>query len=174
MPKSLRQLLWETMRDRLRTIRRAAHYETEMGARFYAWRDLANSPLDEIKPEDNPEENGCYSMRDPDCETEQKVSNRMDHTLTFEIQGAVWGTPPDGVARQALADIEKCIGVDRQWTIPNPSGVDGDPPVKLALDTRLVSDRINVVHLDNRYAVVTKTIHVIFRTASFNPYAQTA
>lgn len=152
------------MRDRLRTIRRAAGYETEMGARFFAWRDLANSPLDEIKDASSPEQNGCYAMRDPDCETEQKVSNRMDHTLTFEIQGAVWGTPPDDIARQALADIEKCIGVDRQWTIG---------AVKLALDTRLVSDKINVVHLDLRYAVVTKTVHVIFRTVSFNPYAQT-
>ena len=170
MAKSLRQQLWEAVRDRLRTIRRAAGYETEMGARFFAWRDLVNAPLDEIKPTTNPEQNGCFSMRDPDCETEQKVSNRMDHVLTIEVQGAVWGTPPDDVARQCLADIEKCIGVDRQWTIPN---IDTGIEVKLALDTRLVSDKINIVHAVERYCVVTKTFQVIFRTASFNPYAQT-
>jgi len=173
MPKSLRQLLWETVRDRLRTIRRAAGYNTEMGARFYSWRDLANSPLDQIKPDINPEQNGCFSMRDADCETEQKVSNRMDHLLTIEVQGAVWGTPPDDVARQALADIEKCIGVDRQWTVPDLNQL-GGPDVKLALDTRLVSDKINIVQAEERYCVVTKTFHVIFRTSSFNPYAQTA
>ena len=165
MPKSLRQQLWEAIRDRLRTIRQAAGYETEMGARFFAWRDLANSPLDEIKSL-----GPCFAMRDPETTTEQRVSNRMDHTLTVEVQGAVWGTAPDDIARSALADIEKCIGVDRQWTMPD---IATTLPVKLALDTRLVSDKINVVHLSEKFAVVTKTFEVIFRTSSFNPYAQT-
>lgn len=160
MPTSFRQQLWEAIRDRLRTIRTAAGYETDIGARFFAWRDLTNSPLDEIK-----DLGPCFAMRDPDCDTEQRISGRMDHTLTFEVQGAVWGTPPDNLARSALADIEKCIGVDRQWTIND---------VKLALDTRLIRDRIAVVHLGGRFAVVSKTFEVIFRTASFNPYAQTA
>lgn len=164
-------MLWETVRDRLRSIRRAAGYQTEMGARFYAWRDLANSPLDEIKPTST-DVTGCFSMRDPECSTEQKVSGRMDHTLTLEIQGAVWGTPPEDLARMALADIEKCLGVDRQWSVPDPNGV-GGPDVKLAMDTHLVSDRINVVHMQERYAVITKTVHLIFRTAMFNPYSQT-
>lgn len=156
---SLRQQLWEAIRDRLRTIRTAAGYETEIGARFFAWRDLANSPLDEIK-----DLGPCFTMKDSACETEQRVSNRMDHVLKLEIQGAVWGTPPDNAARSAIADIEKCLGVDRQWSIND---------VKLALDTRLVSDQINVVHLGEKFAVVTKIIEVDFRTASFNPYSQT-
>lgn len=162
MADSIRQLLWNEIKVRFQSIRTANGYETEVGQKCFAWRDLESSPFsaDELK-----EIGPHFMLSDPHCVFEQNVANSQDSKLTIEVYAACFGTPPDDMARKILADIYRCLGQDRQWK-------QGGSGPKLAIDTRPGEDFIDLTHQNIRLAGVRVNFTVWFRTRSFDPYTQ--
>jgi hypothetical protein len=161
---SLWQRLFNAVKERMQTIHVNNGYETNIGTKCFAWRDLNRTPFTEAELQENV---GAVVVRDPSRKTEQgKVINTHDHTLTIEVLAVRFATassPPDNYARKMLSDIDKAIGVDRLWT------VDG---VAMARDTIALEDSIDAVHAGDRLIAVRKTFNIIFRTQRFDPYNQ--
>jgi hypothetical protein len=156
---SLRQQLFDAIRARFETIRTVNGYETEIGRRFFVWRDMEKSPFttDELS------QGGAFTIRDTTCSSTARIITSHDHDLTIECVAATIGAPPDNWARRIAADLHKAIGVDRQWTVNG---------TKLAMDTMPGDDELNVGHFGDRIGAVRKTFVVKFRTAAFDPYNQ--
>lgn len=156
--------LWQRLFDAVKVRFQAIHtnngYQTDVGQKCFAWRDLNKSPF---TLDDAP----CIMVRDPNRETSVLgVITAHDHTLTIEVYACAMApdsSPPDNFARLILCDLDQAIGVDRQWT------VDG---VKLARDTLPGSDAMETVHTGDRIIGVRKTFTIIFRTRAFDPYNQ--
>lgn len=153
----MRQLLFNEVKIRFTAIRTANGYQTDIGARCFTWRDTRATPFEE-------QELPCFAIRDPDCETHQRVSLHHDHTLVIEVHAAATGAPPDNWARHILADLDRAIGMDRQWA--NPAGR------KLAKDTLPGTDAIEIIHASKRIVGVRKTFQIEYRTQRFDPYNQ--
>jgi hypothetical protein len=156
MPDSFRQQLWNAIKARFSNIHVNNGYATNIGTKMFNWRDLGAMPFtaDEIPG---------MMMRDADNTFEHSVITKHQHRLSIEVFAIADGSPPDNLARSILADLDKAIGVDRQWTINN---------VHLAIDTVPVSDRIDVDHGDKRLAGVRKIFSVTYRHAAFDHYTQ--
>ena len=157
---SLWQRLFDSVKVRLQGILIANGYETDIGTHCFAWRDLSKSPFTEA-------EMPCCAVRDLTRDSSVlSVITAHDHTLTIEVSAMAMAsleTPPDNFARRILSDIDKAIGVDRQWE------VDG---VKLGRDTLPGNDKMETVHSGDRIVGVTKTFTIIFRTRAWDPYNQ--
>lgn len=161
---SLWQRLFDAVKVRMQGIHTANGYETTVGAKMFAWRDLGRSPFSEAELATSL---GGFCIKDANRKTEPGlVINKHDHTLQIEMLGACFASassPPDNYARRMLCDIDKAIGVDLKWT------VDG---TMLARDTIAGEDVIEAAHAGDRLVVVRKTFTIIFRTARFDPYTQ--
>lgn len=162
--ESLWQQLFDAVKDRFKTIHTNNGYETDVGTKFFAWRDLGRTPFTR---EELSESLGGFMLRDPNRRTEHgQIINTHEHTLTIEVIGACFAaasSPPENFARRMLCDLDKAIGVDIKWTVNE---------VALARDTVAGEDVIEVAHAGERLVQVRKTFTILFRTARFNPYAQ--
>ena len=157
---SLWQQLFDAVKVRFQNIHTANGYETDIGTQAYTWRDLSKAPFSE-------DEAPCFMIRDPRRETTvETVITGHDHRLTIEVFAVATATgssPPDNFARRMLSDLDKAIGVDRQWTVGG---------VKLARETLPGEDVLEAVHAGDRLIAVRKTFTINFRTRAFNPYTQ--
>ena len=157
---SLWQRLFDAVKVRMQAIHTANGYETDLGTHGFTWRDLSRSPFTES-------ECPCFMIRDPRRESNSEgLINSHDHRLTIEMLAVAYASassPPDNFARRMLCDIDRAIGVDRQWSI------DG---VKLARDTVPGEDAIESIHAGDRMIAVRKTFTINFRTRIFDPYNQ--
>lgn len=162
--ESLWQRVFDAVKFRMQEIRTANGYETNVGAKCFAWRDLSRTPFTEAELS---ESLGGFILRDASRRTESgRVINTHDHTLQFEMVGACFASassPPDNFARRMLCDVDRAIGQDIKWT------VEGTP---LARDTQPGEDVIEAAHAGERLVVVRKTFTVNFRTQRFDPYNQ--
>ena len=164
MADSLWQRLFNAVKERLQTIHVNNGYETNIGTRCFAWRDLNRTPF---TAEEFTESIGGMMLRDARRETEAGlVINKHDHKLAIEVVAACFASassPPDNFARKMLADLDRCIGQDIKWTIGG---------TMLARDTQAGQDEIEAAHAGDRLVVVRKTFTIIFRTGRFDPYNQ--
>lgn len=148
----------------MQEIRTANGYETDIGAKMFAWRDLNRTPFTE--PELR-ESLGGFCLKDANRRTEAGlVINKHDHTLQMEMVGACFAaasSPPDNFARRMLCDIDRALGLDLKWTVNG---------TMLARDTQAGEDVIEAAHTGERLVVVRKTFTIIFRTGRFDPYNQ--
>ena len=151
---SHRQKIVSAVAARLAMISPANGYQTNIGSKVHIWRST------QFGPEDLP----GINIRDTVCETEGAAAQIHLHKLTLEIEALVSdGLNTPATCRKAAADLLTCIGKDRFWT------VDG---VRLAYDTRVMSEELAVEQEGIFVGGVALTIQVWFRTESFNPYVQ--
>lgn len=158
---SIWQQIFDAVKFRFQEIRINNGYETEIGAHAFSWRDLDASPMHE-------NELPGFSLRDlsRSYEPEAQTINRHHFLLRFEVKAesvAVVSSPVDKHARRMISDLDKSLGVDRQWEIGG---------VKLAKDTLPDTDTIETVHRGELIVRVTKTFGIRYQNLFFNPYQQ--
>jgi len=149
MSDSRRQLLVDAVRTRFATILVSGGYETNIGAKLFEWR------VTELETADLP----ALNFRDTRNVTEQKLSHIHQHALEFEadvLTAGVSETPKQ--IRKMIADVVKCIGVDRTW---GGIAYDTDPKEDV-----LGMDQAGLIAGGARIKFVIK-----YRTRSFNPYS---
>lgn len=159
------QQLFDAVKVRFQSITTANGYQTNIGAKVFAWRDTQRSPFTQ-------EESPCCTIRDLSRKHDQDSDTVQRHywQLSMEVvacASAVLQAPPDNLARAMIADMDRALGLaaagGRKF---NVNGVD------LALDTLLEEDAMEAVHSGDRFVVVRKTFTIRFRTGAFSPYTQ--
>ncbi len=167
---TIRQQIIDAVLARLRTINPLTevngdddYYETDIGGQVFEWRDLSTMPLDA----DNDSECEALSVNDFEERGSQEITNAHEKELKFEVRFATnKGTDSISVAercRSIIADIERCIGVDRMWTVS---------ATRLARDTRNPERNEMAVEQKGRVVGFGRVIFAIrYRNVSFNPYS---
>jgi len=121
---TIRQQLVDAVLLRFRTINpatvvngSAGYYATTIGDQVFEWRDLMTMPFQGDKVADLE----AISLIDFEETGSQEITNAHEKELKFEARFATnMGTTSLSVAercRQIIADIERCLGVDRFWTV---------------------------------------------------------
>jgi len=152
MSDSRRQQLFDAVISRLEGIDGTGNYNFDLSAdRVFPWRDILNAP-----PEAS--ELPILAVRDPRQVTIQRVSGVHEHTLSFEILGAVSSaTEPDAEGRKLMADVTESIRSDRKWG-------------GLAFDTDPGGDEMGLLQSGKKVVGFILKFNVKYRTKSFDPY----
>lgn len=148
MADSKRQKIMDKIDERLKTITGAPTYEVNFGSRVFDFRPvpIQDSELPAIVYRDS--EEAVEPISGNDLET---------HSLTVEIEAVAASATPSRQARKMLADIVKAIKTDRTWA-------------GLAIDTRLISQGLDVEQEQKAIGAITVRIEVIYRTNALDPY----
>ena len=169
MPSTVRQQIIDAVLTRLRTINvatvvsgSAGYYATNIGDKVYEWRDLSTMPFDGANDSDLE----ALSLSDFEETASQEIKSAHDKELKLEVRFASNKDSTSESAaergRKIIADIEKCIGVDRYWTVS---------AVRLAVDTRVPEKNEMSVEQSGRIVVAGRVIFAIkYRNRSFDPY----
>ena len=148
MPDSIRQQVTAAFATRLTTITTANEYNLNLGSNVNEWR---------VNPLGQDELPGIV-WRDTDDVVEATTQQDV-HTLTIEVDIFVAGTTAPTQMRQAIADVVAAIGTD-----PTFGG--------LAVDARVVSEKIESDQEERRVVGITLTCVVEFYTDHLDPYNQ--
>jgi hypothetical protein len=112
MADSVRQRLFNAVETRFKTISVTNGYQTDIGAKVFAWRNLEKDPLQESESQllniiDWKENSNPITLGNP----------TFQHELIFqiEVENVVSGNDADKTGRKIIADIQKCLGVDMRW-----------------------------------------------------------
>lgn len=121
MADALRQKIVTAVLARLRTIKTAAGYETNLGHQVFCWRNLEATPFtaDEITE-------GAVVVRDKaEPSIDSTIQGRHDKDLQFELEiatsKAVSTAPTDATlsvanqVRKLIADVEKSLASHTAW-----------------------------------------------------------
>lgn len=147
MSDTIRQQIVTAFDTRMKTIKTANGYETNLGNSVYEW---LQAPLQEDDPV-------SLNYRDRSNVTVRAVGCH-EHRLTMEVVLAITKAATPAQVRKMIADVIVCVGTDPQW-----SG--------LAEDTRPVSDEeIEIEHRGRKIAGVSLKFEIQHNTAPFDPY----
>jgi hypothetical protein len=149
-----RQLIFDAVLTRLRSIRVAAGYASDLGTSVFAWRDTAASPFSES-------ELPAANVRDPSRKSIQITTSQHQHNLQLEVDIACAAALPDQVLRTLLADVECAVGQDTRWI------ADGQI---LALRTLPTDDQIDTAQQAQTIGGARYRFEIEYRTTSFDPY----
>lgn len=123
MPDSIRQQIVTAVLARLRTIKVAAGYETDLGYKVEEWRDLEAAPFaqGDLTAESTFSAVNVKDKAEP--ATDALVQGRHEKDLQFELEIGTRKTstdPNQSTAywlRKLIADIEKSMANHTQWII---------------------------------------------------------
>jgi len=147
MPASIRQQIIDAVETRLKTIKVANGYETDIGLNVNVWHvtDLQEPELPAI------------DIRDTSESIEVRGGNHIC-TLTIEIEAKVSGASSGVSMRDILADIIKAVGTD-----PSFSG--------LVQETKpLQNDSFGFGKQDKTIASILMTFEMRYLVKAFKPY----
>lgn len=150
MADSLRQQIINAVDTRLKTIKIANGYETDLGLNVNRWKTIPVSSDKEYE----------LIYRDPieDVTAENIAIGRHEHTLHMEIEIITKADSiSDNQVRKMIADIEKAIKVDETWGV-------------LAQRTIPESNEINVLQSEKIIGGVIFRFAIIFRTNKWDSY----
>jgi hypothetical protein len=146
MADSIRQSIVNAVDARLKTIKIANGYETDIGLNVNRWKAIPVSSDKEYE----------LIYRDVSCETVYLEAHR--HKLHFEVEAIIKaGSISDNQVRKMLADILKAIGVDPQWS-------------NLAINTHPEGDEINILQTEKIIGGTIIRFAIEFRTKEWDPY----
>jgi len=149
MADTLRQKIVDAIDARLKTIKTANGYQTNLGNNVFEWRV---TPLNS----DTELPGAVYS------DTQDTIDLTIGlhlHTLKIVINMAAKGSASPSDMRKLIGDIHKMIGVDVTWG-------------GLAEDTKITSEIILPAHEENKFMGIEITIEVEFTTKPFDPFSQ--
>lgn len=141
-----RELIVEQVKSRFSGIRTTNGYRTNVGQNVFNWK---------TQPWDETELPGC-NIRDLREDQELQVNTKHHRTLQLSVDIAVAGTNAATDIRNAIGDVEQCIGLDRRFGT-------------LVFNTNLRSDQMDVLQDDFILGVAEVTFDIQYRTDQFNP-----
>lgn len=158
MPNSIRQQIFTKIKTRFQSILISNDYNTNLGTYLETWRcqPYSEEELAEHSPKGN--------LIDPDEETENvlmgHVNGTQQHTLKIIVRIVMSdSTDVDALAKKAIADVTKAIGVDTRF--------DG-----LVIDTLPGKTSLDMEQKKKKIAAFDYEFSVKYRTRRFDPYNQ--
>jgi hypothetical protein len=156
MADSKRQEILDQIAARLKTIKKNAGYETDLGNNVYDWR---------LNPWDSSTMPGVM-YRDEEESIEDDLTRTHMVTMELSVEAVGLGTAQISsaeLARKMLADIVKAFGTDTKWT---KSGV------QLATRTLYRGSKMGVVQKDLTAVAVIARFSIQYRLLYFDSYNQ--
>jgi len=158
MPDSIRQTIFDAVMDRMRLIKVAGGYETDIGHHVFEFRDMDGEPWGDKEAEG-------LNVRDIEEPAEDQNIRPHAHLkeLFIELEfRALEDTTAHAAkrARKIIADIEKALGVDKFWG----GKAQGTSPLSV--------NNLDVKKADRIYALCQLKFSITYRQLAFNPYAQ--
>jgi len=147
MSVTIRQTIITAFDTRMKTIKVAAGYVTDLGNKVYEW---LQAPFQD-------DEAISLIYRDRNTPIERTVGCDIN-TLAMEVVVVIPSAATMEEVRKAVADVIKCVGVDVTW-----SG--------LAQDTSpITEDTVEFEHQNRKIAGILLTFNIMYTTAPFDPY----
>jgi hypothetical protein len=147
---TIRMRVMVAMAARLVMILTTGGYHTDIGSHVFVWRDTEQKPLGLT------EVPGIVYQDLVD--TYEPYTFGVDlHALKIDIRIAVLGTALEIIIRQAVADLEKAVHIDRTW-----GGI--------AIDSFLENNEMTIEHLENKVGMIQVPLMVWYTTVSGDAY----
>lgn len=151
MPESLRQQIINAVDVRLKTIKIANGYETDIGLNVNRWKAIPISSDKEYEL--------IYRDVSEDASAENAAIGKHEHTLHFEVEIITKaGSISDNQIRKMIADIEKSISAGETWG-------------GLAQRTIPEGNEINILQSEKIIGGAIIRFAIIYRTNRWNPYS---
>jgi hypothetical protein len=147
---TIRMRIMVMIAARLVTILTSAGYRTNIGSHVFVWRDTEQRPLEST------EVPGIVYSDIADS-YEPYIFGVDLHSLKVDIRIAMSGATVEMILRQAVADLEKAIHLDRTW-----GGI--------AVDSFLETNETAIQHLENKVGMIQLPLTVLYATVAGDAY----